>query len=199
MNFDAMPLEEVRGHNVEGLKEFLQNKNTLIWINYISPSNSTQQTLANGLYIQNLLHTEFLPSISSTKQPTIHVVDPQNPEGYPTDLNGKLIAEPRFGIYSHMGVTSFYNNGIINTGVIQIADGDPSHPSTWANPSYDQEKLRLFTRAICAPQEMTNPQYDNLTIFSVTAPTKNLSAIDKKLIKITEYYPPLSPINMILG
>ncbi len=199
MNFDAMPKLAIQGHNAEGLKTFLQTPNKVLWITFRNPAGMVLQSAANEAYVKNLLSTRFLPSISSANQPAIYVVDPQNPENPPTDRNGKLIIQPTSGIYSNMGVTSFNKDGIINTGVIQFAGGDVSNPSTWADSAYDQLKIRFLTQAICAPQEMTNPQYDNLTILSVTAPTANHSAMDKKLIKIAEYYKPKSAIDDILG
>lgn len=197
-NFDAMPALSNQGHNVEGLKEFLQTPNTLLWITYRDPAGMALQSAANEAYVENLLSTRFLPSISSTHQPSVHVVNPQHPEDPPMDPNGKLIIQPTEDIYSNMGVASFGKNGVINTGVIQFAGGRGSTPSTWPNPTYDQEKIRFFTQAVCAPQGTTNPQYNNLTILSTTAPTADHSAMDKKLIKITEYYKPKSSIDDIL-
>ncbi|MCL6097417.1 MAG: T9SS type A sorting domain-containing protein [Bacteroidetes bacterium] len=194
----------------EGFKTFFPKKNTtgiLIWIacddrldQYGKPRYP--QTAAEQEYMKNLFINQVFPSITQKYQPTFYVVDPQHREDYPTNNHdGMIIIMPTIlDIYNSV-VNDFTGDGILDTAGLQMGGGyaPAGFSSTWATPDFNPKKIRALSQALCAPKQATSTQYNNLTVLSANAQAAQLTTMDKKLIKIAEYYKPKSAIGEILG
>ncbi|MHB8871691.1 MAG: T9SS type A sorting domain-containing protein [Candidatus Doudnabacteria bacterium] len=207
MNFNLLPdtrsgdiLETtIKGFAFDGLKTFLQQPNKVLWIGFEKPAKNYAQTPANQEYIKNVYLTKGFSAVSPQFQPAIYVVDQiSNPEILPSDSNAKIVVVP--SSYKNNFIYLLGKNNVINTTMIQIGGGDSyGNNSTWPDPAYDQKKLKFLIQSLCAPADTDNLVYNDLTILSTIAPTKEFSPMDKKLIKIAEYYQPKSAIDDILG
>ena len=207
VNFRSMVgVRNVLGCGYEGMKTYLQKQNKRIWIAFEDPNHSHIQSQENQAYIKNLIIQKIYPTISEPNWPSIHMVDPAQPEDVPNDWDGRIYVMPfvytyyNWAIISQDVLTSKSSEGFIDTAQLFFGGGDNfGNGSTWADPTYDQKKITLFMRSLCAPADTSDPAFNNLTVLSTNAPTQEFSAMDKKLIKIAEYYKPKSPIDEILG
>ena len=184
------------GMGFNGLKTFAPNvdKKNIIR-NRGHPLDPQIVTQSDMEYVKNLIETEIFPSVDPKYRPITELQTLSADEPLPS-TPGSIVIYPRStGFY--MGSTDTNSDVIIDISYVMLQS------NTWSNSQFNNSKLQEIFSAFCAPNQVdgnpNNQRFSYKTVLSSGASAFHLTAMDKKIQKISENYAPKESIDKILG